>query len=1370
MERREKRGKGKWKDVEGNGRYLIYRFPYSLIFQLLNCCFCLRFYASRFTFYSSVPRAPITNRNPPRAIGVSRLTFHTLPFTLYILSITILTFCLILPTGELAAQEPPPPIADDDASETKTEEASETPPDTDQSVPEASTDDDAAEPSPEDASEPPPTTDQPAPEEPADVSRSLDPANMSPEEGELIAKGDDLSFHNNLIQIHGNGLIKYEEIVLYADHIWADFNENVMRAAGNVRLLIENEETFANELIYNIATKKGIIREGFTYSDPWYYRGSEIFKVEDDESYIRGGSLTTCSLKHPHFYFSASQIIVKINKELIAKHVVLRVGGIPLFYFPAYRRDLRQEDKVAKIIVKIGMGSYQGAFLSVILPLSRAHRFNGALLFDQSSRRRRGAGYDGGYRLNDVKFQEILIPLPPGVTPSDRTKLEEKAEELSDRLQGKYDRYKLRQIFLEYKINEEDIATGREKAEEVYTQLQAEDADFAEIAEDNSTHQDTRYQGGDMGFLVRRERDKEGELRLDPILEEAVFQLQPGEITPILRTEFAFHILTVDRELDVYDEREIQVRRIDIAIEASQETRDAIQNTAKEIHARASVGEPLAQLSMEYEDAEFSEVNEGQGLLLNEMDRRWQYSVKRLEQPGEITRTVNTDRGVYLFELIEKEPTPSFEEVARQFEAEWETWKTEVGILEEPEDEIGGRGEKVDGGTEEGKEERKKGGKKGRLEEEKEGDKEDKGGQGDRNTGTQEDNTQHAIHNTQDDDIAGQADEEKQEEGVQVYQQHGFQGRWETPREIYSQTQRLDRGEASRVTKTRKGFHVIKVDKKRTYRGDIYFYTNDEFSFNRRNPFKTGQRWTLRWGHRHAIYTPWDSREKGRRPVSFVGRVAWRAKDFKEEGFGTNESTVNSFGMLTWGAAFKPLDYDDRDEDGNLKFSFKTIGEFLGRFQINHTLDLTGEGTTTLQKLPALELSLSRMRLSRLPVFKTLNSGLTKVADILHTDFPIVSMVGIPTLEDMSFDLDLGLGNFFRERFREKEDIFLQTMDLGFDLRKQSTLQVIPNRELRLDLDFDTNLIWHDKDQEGNRNIFRGVYSTRVAARNTLFRIYDISFIPGARRMRHQINSRLTFDFAPPVDREDSPMLYPFGPSVYFFERKRLSYNFDTSIEVKTRRSRSALRVLHFDTRISTDFTRSEALGERRYIPIESRLTIVPLASRNLNIRIKTTHDPNESLIDGKRFKQVGFRSNMSYRRKKWNVTLGNAFTKRTRRASRSITGSFRYRPSPLLEFDFSTNYDWIEKQFYSQGITIRRNLHGWNMTIRWNRIGIKRDPPFDNVRQDFTFQVNLIAEPAASVGLGYDATTDTWGFRSLPAGVPYNAFGAGNSLGRSYF
>ena len=1289
---------------------------------------------------------------------VSPFTFHLSRIPLHVLSIVLLSYFLLSPRGDLAAQSIPPPVADDDGSETPVDEPSEAPSGAQESLPEKK--------------EPPAKTSQ------------LNPEDTLPEEGEVVAKGDDLIFHGDLMQIHGNGLIRYEEVVLYADHIWADFNENIMRAAGNVRLIVENEETHANELIYNLETKQGIVREGFTYSDPWYYRGTEIFKVEADESYIRGGSLTTCSLKHPHFYFSASEIIVKINKELIAKHIVLKVGGIPLFYFPAYRRDLRK-DKVAKVIVKIGSDNYQGAFLSVILPLARRPRYDGALLFDQTARRGRGGGGEGKYRVNDVKYQEIFIPLPPDPTPSERTKLEAKAQELSDRLQGKYDNYKLRQIFLEYKIDEEDITRAQEKANEIYTQLQAEDAVFAEIAEDNSDHQETRYQGGNMGFLVHGEHDAEGELRLHPILEEAAFQLQLGEITPILRTESAFHILKVDRVLDIYAEREIQVRRIDIAIEPSSEAKEAIQDTAEGIQERAIAGESFEKLAAEYEEAELSEVNEGVGMPLNEMDRRWKYSVSRLEEPGDITRTVMTDRGIYIFLLIEKEPTPSFEEIASQFEAEWPTLEEEMLKSRKPENQNGDESTKssrsrsrdrerelsvkepdaVMSGTD--KQHRNRRGV--RRAEESEGSE-----------STDQRSNDTADKPEADEDDKAEAEEGEEEEEVQVYRKHGYRGRWEMPRNVASQAQQLYSGEMSGVIKTQKGYRLIKVDKRYTFRGDFLLLSQDQFSFSRQKPFKTGQRWTLRWGHTHTIYTPWDNREKGRRPVSLVSRVAWQARNFKE-GFGESESTVSSFAVLTWGSAFSALDDFDKDEDGNLRFSTKTIGEFLGRLQVNHTLNLTDEGTTNLQKLPELDLSLSRMRLNRLPLFKTVDSGLTRVADKLHTDLPILSMFGFPTLENTSFDLDISLGNFFRERFRDEEDVFLQTMDLGFQVQKQSTSQITPNRELRLDVDFESNLIWHDRDRDGNRNIFRGVYGVRLDARSTLFRIYDISFIPGARRMRHQIDSTLTSDYQPPVEREDDN-LYPFGPSTYFFERKDLSYIFRTSIEVKTRRSKSALRLLDFTTRLRADFTEFAAqrrradpislplLGGTTLELIESDLRTTPLASRNLSITVRTTHDPNKSEVDGKRFKMVGIRSNINYRRTKWDFSFGSSFNKRTGRASRDFTGSWGYRPSRLFELDFSATYDWIEKQFYSQRLTMRRNLHGWNLTISWYRTGLKRGTSFDSVRQDFIFQLNLIEESAASVGLGYDATTDEWGFRSLPAGVPSNAFGAGNTLGRSYF
>ena len=1157
-------------------------------------------------------------------------------------------------------------------------------------------------------------------EEQESSTARLDPRNTLPDEETVIGDGDKMFMSDNFVQIHGNALIKAEDVVLYADRIWADFDDNIMRASGNVRLIVGKEETFADELIFDLETKKGIARDGFTYDDPWYFGGSEIFKIEGDESYIRGGKLTTCSLKHPHFYFSASQIIVKINKELIAKNIVLNVGGVPLFYFPLIRRDLRKEDKLAKIIVKLGNASYQGPYLSIILPIVRRYRYSAELIFEQSTRRGRLGGTQAKYRVNDVKFQELFVPIPPEASPGQRAQFKEKAEELSDRLRGEYDKFMLREVFLKYQIKDIDIERARESVETIYNQLREADADFGGIAQQNSDHQESRYRQGDMGFLVPGERDKEGKIRLDPSLEQVALRLQPGEMSPILRTDFAFHILKIEQVIDIYGKREVQVRRIDIAIEPSEETRNTIRSLGKEIQERANAGQTLEELVAEYDGAEMSMVNGGELTPLNEMDQRWRYSVRRLKQPGEITLPVNTDRGVHIFQLIEKEATPTFEEVARQFEAEWEVLKQELPTLET---------------------------KRNR----------DNGDRGINNTR----HVESSAHVKSDSDSAEALSEDgEEEEEITVYQQHGFRGKWEDPQAVATQAQRLDRGETSRVIKAPDGFRLIKVEKKRAYRGEFLFESRDKYAGSRQEPIKAGQDWVMRWGHHHKIFTPWDNRAEGRSPLSFNGRVAWYARTFKE-GYGTPESTVRSFGIFTWGSALTGVDSHDLDPDENLKFSRKRFGSFLSRLEVNHTLDFTGEGTTTLQKLPRLTMQFSQMQFDQLPLFKTVNSGLTQVAKKLDTDFPILSMFAFPTLDNTRFDLDMEFGNFFKQRYRDERDIFLQTLDLGFDLTKQTTLQLTPYREFRFDLSYDSNLIWHAKDTQGNRNVLRGVYSVRARGSNTLFRIYDISFIPRARRMRHQIQSSLSFDYQPPVDKNNN--LYQFAPSTFFFERKKLTYNFRTSIEVKTRRSKRPLSLLDFDTRLRADFSKN-TVRDRTYEPIISDVAITPLASRNLRISFDMTHDPNQDPKNGKRFKMTEFSSYVRYGRKKWNMSLGTSFSKRlnSSRASRNIIGHFRFSPNRLLSVTASVTYKWIEREFYRQQISIQRDLHDWNLRLSWYRIG--------KTRKDFTLQLNLIADHTASLGFGYDATTEIWGFRTLPAGVPYNAFSARNALSRSYF
>ena len=1337
--------------------------------------------------------------------------------------------CLFSPMQAVIAQEaqsPEPPAAEAETPDPQEEQVQAEEDSSEQLPPETDTPEDGDAPPPEPPAEAETPNSQEQGQEEESGSKRLNPETDVPEEGMVIGDGDDMSIVDNFVQIHGNALIKFEDVILRADHVWADFDENLLRASGNVHLKVGNEETYSDELIFNLENKKGIARNGFTYSDPWYFGGSEIFKIEEDRSYIRGATLTTCSLKHPHYYFSVTEVIVRMNQELIAKNIVLRIGGFPLFYFPAIRRDLRK-GKIAKIIVKLGTDSYQGPYISIIQPIARKRRYDGALLYDRSARRGQGYGFEGKYRFSDTKFQEIYIPIPPDVTPNQRTKLQEKAQELQDRMDGEYDRYWLKQIFLEYKITDADITRAKERAEELLKELQEEGTDFADLAQRNSDHSDTRYEGGDLGFLARGETDEDGEPKLDPALEAAAFALQEGAISAIVQTESAFHILKADQIVDVYGEREVKLRRIDIAITASDETKDALRVLADDMLQRAHAGEPFEELMqissdmMESLSDEFadvaqptlSEINEGKGLPLNEMESSWQSSVRRLEKPGDVIerRPITMPEGLYIFQLIRKEDTPSFETIAEEFEAEWETFYE--GVMN-PAPEATEEGAETDETTQDTTEDTQPQETDtepaeatpvqesetadmddGQNVEQKETDAAD--GNGAENTEQNEveaDTQSGAVPNqneTNSEDLTPEEGAEaeaengekaegkeaaEEEEELKIYRKHGFRGRWEDPSPVASEAQNLYAGDLGRrPIQTKKSFRLIKVDKKRTYRGELYIYGKDVYSAQRQSAVRTGNNLIARWAHTHSIYTPWDNRQEGRRPISFTGRTELRSESYKEEYQLPSRSTLNSFALLTYGTGLSTYDLEDLDVNGNLKFSRETIGDITSRLEIRHIHDFTGEGTRSLQKLPRLTVNLSRVRLSAFPLFDILNDGMLTVAEKLETEKPFLSMLSFPTLESTSVDLDIEFGNFFRQVFRNKDgeeerDVFLKTMDLGFDVRKQSTLLITPLRELQLSLTLNSNTVWHDRDQDQNKNIFRSVFSFNGSATNTLFRIYNVSFIPGLRKLRHELQSSLRYDYQPAVDRDDN--LYPFGPSTYFYERKRLTYSFNTGIEIKTRRSQSPHRIMYFDTRLTADFTEFDPLYERQFEPIESDFTIVPLPSRNLNMTFRFTHDPNPHPDDGKQFKMVGFRSNIRYTRQSWNVSIGSSFSKRhtARRAARSITATGRYRVSRNLEFNASLIYYPIDGQFYQQRLSMTRNLHDWNLRISWSRIGIKREPPYDNVRQDFTFQVSLIQEPAVSMGVGYDATTETWGIRTLPAGTPYNAFGVGNSLGRSYF
>jgi peptidyl-prolyl cis-trans isomerase SurA len=219
---------------------------------------------------------------------------------------------------------------------------------------------------------------------------------------------------------------------------------------------------------------------------------------------------------------------------------------------------------------------------------------------------------------------------------------------------------KLSHILLEIKPSEKTSDSLVAKAEEI-RKLAVQGEDFAGLATRYS-NDPTAQQGGDLGYFRRGD--------MIPEFEQVAFNLEPGQISDVVQTEFGYHIIKVEEK----KEDQVRARHILFLVRPSHEDTLRVQNLADSLYQQLLEGADFTQLTKDFSaDEESKKIGGELGWYpVDQMTPEFKEGVSEL-QIDQISPPLKSEFGLHILKVLDKK-----EERKLTLEEDWDTIKDMV--------------------------------------------------------------------------------------------------------------------------------------------------------------------------------------------------------------------------------------------------------------------------------------------------------------------------------------------------------------------------------------------------------------------------------------------------------------------------------------------------------------------------------------------------------------------------------------------------------------------------------------------------------------------------------------------------------------------
>jgi len=218
----------------------------------------------------------------------------------------------------------------------------------------------------------------------------------------VIVNGDKVEYiqDKNIIVASGNIRVNYDDVVLTCEKITVHTDTKLGICEGQVKI-VQGSKMFTGEHIeYNFEQKTGRILKGEVSAAPFFGYAGDIEKESDELVELRDGYATTCDHDKPHYRIVAKEIQFYLNDKIVARHVYLYLGDVPVMYVPYYVQPIM--DYKTKITVMPGYMDEWGYYALGSYRYYMSEEMKGYVRLDYRHKKGLGTGVDNNINLKKL--------------------------------------------------------------------------------------------------------------------------------------------------------------------------------------------------------------------------------------------------------------------------------------------------------------------------------------------------------------------------------------------------------------------------------------------------------------------------------------------------------------------------------------------------------------------------------------------------------------------------------------------------------------------------------------------------------------------------------------------------------------------------------------------------------------------------------------------------------------------------------------------------------------------------------------------------------------------------------------------------------